>query len=155
MLESESPEGHDTINEREPGDGAPASHSGKRRVAGESEIPGYDSSLADDIAAAFEDGKTYAQAELAFQKSRAAFAAHELKAGMGFAMLMLAFLHLALMGLVVGLIIALTPLVGAFVSIAIVVGVLAFGTAIFGWLAMRRFRKISGAFDSTPGEQGR
>ena len=114
------------------------------------QIPGgaEDASLADDIGALVDDGKAYVQAELAFQKSRAAFAAHEVKAGAAFAMVMLAFLHLALMGIVVGLIIALAPIVGAFVATAIMGGILLVCTAIFGWLALRRFRKISAAFDN-------
>ncbi len=109
--------------------------------------------MGDDLTALVDDGKAYVEAELAFQKSRAAFAAHEIKAGAAFALVMLAFLHLALMGIVVGLIIALAPIVGAFGATAIMGGALLIMTGLFGWLAVRRFRKISAAFDNEDGRQ--
>ena len=63
-------------------------------------------SLFDDAYALYEDGKTYLEAEVAFQKSRASYASRETGSGIVFALGALAFLHLALIGLVVGLIIA-------------------------------------------------
>ena len=149
MLDSDVPEGAETTNEREPIETAPASR--LARTAGNSphdpRPAGSDHSLSEDISSAFEDGKTYLEAELAYQKSRAAFAAHEIKAGLGLATLMLAFLHLALMGLVVGLIIALAPVIGAFAAIGLVVGILTVLTGVFAYLAINRFRRVSGAFD--------
>ncbi len=103
-------------------------------------------SLFDDAYALYEDGRTYVEAEVAFQKSRAGYASRETGSGVVFALGALAFLHLALIGLVVGLIIALTPLVGAFAATGIVVGTLLVLMAIVGLLARSRFKRVSRAF---------
>lgn len=142
MLETTSPDGQAGEAERDTDFGGPAPH------VPEPHDDYVDASLGDDLTALVDDGKAYVEAELAFQKSRAAFAAHEIKAGAGFALVMLAFLHLALMGIVVGLILALAPIVGAFVATAIMGGALLVMTGLFGWLAARRFRKISTAFET-------
>lgn len=85
--------------------------------------------LRGDIAALFDDARTYAAAEVAFQKTRATTAGK--KAGMAFAYLVLALLlfHIALIALAVGIVIALAPLVTIWGAIAIVVGALLAGTA--------------------------
>ena len=105
-------------------------------------------SLFDDAYALYEDGRTYVEAELAFQKSRATYAAHESKSGIVFAMGALAFLHLALLGLVVGMIIALEPYLGAFGAMGATVGVLILCGVLFALLARGRFKRITRAFES-------
>ena len=87
-------------------------------------------SLADDVFALLEDGKTYAEAEVAFQKSRAGFTANRLKGAIAFGLGAFGVFHLALIAFTVGAVIALMPLIGprgatAVVTIAlIVVGVI-------------------------------
>ena len=103
-------------------------------------------SLFDDAYALYEDGKTYLEAEVAFQKSRAVYAARETGSGVVFAMGALAFLHLALIGLVVGLIIALAPIIGPFVATAAVVGTLLVLMGIVGLIARARFKRVGRAF---------
>ncbi|MEL7689590.1 phage holin family protein [Citromicrobium bathyomarinum] len=103
-------------------------------------------SLFDDAYALYEDGKTYLEAEVAFQKSRAGYASRETGSGVVFAMAALAFLHLALIGLVVGLIIALAPIIGPFVATAAVVGTLLVLMVIVGLVARARFKRVSRAF---------
>ena len=103
-------------------------------------------SLFDDAYALYEDGKTYVEAEVAFQKSRAGYASRETGSGVVFALGALAFLHLALIGLVVGLIIALAPIIGPFVATAAVVGGLLVLMIIVGLLARSRFKRVSRAF---------
>lgn len=103
-------------------------------------------SLFDDAYALYEDGRTYLEAEVAFQKSRADYASRETGSGIVFALGALAFLHLGAIGLVVGLIIALGPLLGAFGATALVVGVLLALMAIFGLVARSRFRRVGRAF---------
>lgn len=147
MLETTSPDGQTRETERGTDLGGPASH------VPETHDDYVEPSLGDDLTALVDDGKAYVEAELAFQKSRAAFVAHEIKAGAGFALVMLAFLHLALMGIVVGLIIALAPIFGAFGATAIMGGALLAMTGLFGWLAARRFRKISAAFENDDDSQ--
>lgn len=110
-------------------------------------------SLADDVSALIEDGKTYIDAELAFQKSRAGYAGNQTKQSVIYAMGALAFLHLALIGLVIGLIMAIEPYLTAFGATAVVVGVLLIGAAIFGRLAGKRLKALGNAFASGDDER--
>lgn len=142
MLDNASPEGQDNKTEWDAGNSNPASSAVRSTEADQ------EPSLGDDLSALIDDGKAYVEAELTFQKSRASFAGQEAKAGIGFALAMFALLHLALIGIVVGLILALGPIVGFFPATGIVVGVLLLCTALFGWLAVRRFKGISRAFDN-------
>ena len=81
-------------------------------------------SLTDDLMALYEDGKTYAQAEVAFQKSRAGYTANRLKSAVVLGLGAFGMLHLALIALTVGAVIALIPVVGPWVATAIVTVVL-------------------------------
>lgn len=77
-------------------------------------------SLFDDLLALFDDGKTYAQAEIAYQKSRAGFAANRVKFVVAYGAAAFGVFHLALIALTVGVVIALMPLVGPWIATAIV-----------------------------------
>ena len=90
-------------------------------------------SLRDDVEALIEDGRTYLETELVYQRTRAAFVADRAKGAVIYGALAAALGVLALIGLTVGLIIALTPLLTAWGASALVVGLLAIGA----WLAMR------------------
>lgn len=105
-------------------------------------------SLAEDVGALYEDGKTYVEAELAYQRTRATYAGTKTKQGLVFGLGALAFLHLALIGLVIGLIIALEPWLTAFGSTALVVGVLLVGCALLARRAMKRFDELGAAFSN-------
>jgi len=104
-------------------------------------------SLADDVEALIDDGKTYVEAEIAYQKTRLSYAANRGKSGAGLVLAALAFLHLALIGLVVGGIMILAPLVGAAGATGIVVGILLVGVIVFGLTAKARFTKLGQAFE--------
>jgi len=104
------------------------------------------SSLADDILSLVEDGRTYAEAELNFQKSRILFVAGRSKSVALYLAFALGFIHLALVALVVGTLFALAPAVGALGAIGIVVGALLLGAAILGMLARARARDVAEAF---------
>ncbi len=80
-----------------------------------------DRSLIDDVEVLIEDGKTYLEAELNYQKTRAAFAGGKAKVIALFAVTGLVFAWMALIGLTVGLIIALTPPLSAWGATAVVV----------------------------------
>lgn len=110
-----------------------------------------DRSLTDDVSALIEDGQTYVEAELAYQKTRARFAASKGKSGLGMGVLALLFLHCALIGLVVGLLMILAPLITPVGATALVVVLMLVGVVVFGLLARNRFREISKVFD----EEGR
>ena len=76
-----------------------------------------------------EDARTYAEAEAAFQKTRAAIAGKTAGRALVLLVLALVLLHIALIALAVGAVIALAPLVSVWGAIAIVVGVLLAGVA--------------------------
>ncbi|GMN01550.1 phage holin family protein [Erythrobacter sp. MTPC3] len=112
----------------------------------------YDESLTEELAALIDDGRTYAEAEVAFQKTRAKLAGVSI--GKAAALLVVAAitLHIAVLALAVGLVIALEPLVTIWGAIAIVVGVL---LLITGWLALKAKRngdKLGVLFGSANGD---
>jgi hypothetical protein len=107
--------------------------------------PGH--SLSDDVRALIDDGKTYFEAELQFQKSRAAFIADRGRSGAIYGVAALLLVHLALVSLAIGLIFALTPLITAWGATAVVVGALLALGVILGLAAKKRFAGMSSAFD--------
>jgi Flp pilus assembly protein TadB len=102
-------------------------------------------SLVDDVKALIDDGKTYLEAELQFQKSRAAFAVDRGKSGAIYGIAAAAVLHLALIALVVGLVFALAPVLTAWGATAVVVGILVIVAVVLGLAAKRRFTRLSTA----------
>lgn len=103
-------------------------------------------SLADDITALLDDGRTYLEAEVQYQKSRAAFALNRGKSGAVYGIAALALLHLALVALVVGLVIALSPLITPWGATAAVVAALALGAAFLGLKAKRLFARSASVY---------
>lgn len=103
--------------------------------------------LRGDVTALVEDARIYAEAEVAFQKTRAKLAGKT--AGRALVLLVLAvvLLHIALIALAVGAVIALAPLVTIWGAIAIVVGVLLFGVALLVYSAVGRGKTLSAMFD--------
>lgn len=81
---------------------------------------GTDESLLGGARALLEDGQTLIAAELAFQKARAGFVLGRAKGILAFGALALALLFFALMALVVGLLLALAPLIGPWGALAVV-----------------------------------
>ena len=102
------------------------------------------SGLKDDLTHLVEDARTYAAAEIAFQKTRAGLAGR--KAGRA-----LVLLNLALVALAVGAVIALAPLVTIWGAIAIVVGVLLAGVVLLVTGAAREGRVLGAMF--APGDE--
>lgn len=86
--------------------------------------------LRDDVTALVEDARTYAAAEIAFQRTRASLAGKRGGRALLLLVLALVLLHIALIALAVGVVIALAPLVTIWGGIAIVVGVLLIGVAV-------------------------
>lgn len=102
--------------------------------------------LRDDLVALVDDARTYAEAEIAFQKTRAGLAGKT--AGRALVLLVLAvvLLHIALIALAVGAVIALAPLVTIWGAIAIVVGVLLIGVAILVFGAVGKGKLLAAMF---------
>lgn len=111
-----------------------------------------ESTLVNDMAALVEDGRNLFEAEIAFQKTRLAFAANRSKQAVISGLFALAFIHLALIALVVGLVIALTPLVTAWGATAIVVGLLLLGAFILMMRVKNSTEEIGQAFDAAAPE---
>lgn len=100
-------------------------------------------SLVADVRQLVEDGRTLLEAELAYQKSRAVVAGQAAKGVAGWIALALALLFFALMALVLGLILALVPALGAiWATIAVVLGLLASG-GLSGWVAVRHWQRAA------------
>jgi hypothetical protein len=87
-------------------------------------------SLNDDLHRLAHDARAYAAAELSFQKSRVSYAAAASKSIVVYAIAALVLVFFAVMALVVGLIIALAPLITAWGSTAVVT-LLLLGSAAF------------------------
>ncbi len=105
-----------------------------------------DESLTDEIAALIDDGKTYAEAEIAFQKTRASFVADRGKSAALYGLFALGFVHLALIALVVGAVISLMPLLGP-VGATLLVTIVLLGIAILLVFGVRsKAREIADAF---------
>lgn len=115
---------------------------------GEATRPG--GSLADDLVALIEDGKTFAEAEIAFQKARLAFSAEKGRSAALLWLLAIALIHLALVALVVGAVIALSPILTPLGATALVTAILVLAAIFVVRVANRRIEALSDAFQ----EQG-
>ena len=102
-------------------------------------------SLREDVAALIDDGKTYLEAELNFQKTRAAFVADRAKAAVVFGAVAALLGFLALIGLTVGAIIALTPALTAWGASALVVALLLVGAFLAVRAAGKRWSRLMAA----------
>lgn len=98
-----------------------------------------DRSLVDDVRQLVTDGRTLLEAELAYQKSRAAVAGQGAKAVAAWGALALALVLFALMALTFGLVLGLASVVGPWWATLITVAVLLAGAALAGWIAARRW----------------
>lgn len=103
-------------------------------------------SLFEDVEAIIEDGRTYLDAEIQYQKTRAAFVADKAKDAAIFAAVGGSMALLALVALTVGLVIALEPHLTAWGAAAAVTGAWALLAMIFIRLAARRWQRLVGAF---------
>lgn len=115
-------------------------------VGNQREQSAEDRSLAGDILDLIEDGKTYAEAELQFQKSRLAFVADTGRKGAVLAISALLLLHLAVVTLAIGAVIALSPTLSPWGATALVVGILILIAIILGIGARRYFARLGDAF---------
>ncbi|MDT8280509.1 MAG: hypothetical protein RQ806_08190, partial [Erythrobacter sp.] len=92
-----------------------------------------------------------AEAEIAFQKTRAGLASRKTARALALLVLALVLLHIALIALAVGAVIALAPLVTIWGAIAIVVGMLLAGVATLVWAALGNGKAVAAMFGSEDG----
>ena len=108
-----------------------------------------DESLMEEASALIDDARTYAEAEIAFQKTRAALAGRLVGVSLGLVIVALILLHIAFLALAVGLVMALEPVVTIWGAIAIVFGGLIGLVGLLGWMAMTRAQKLGGLFSAS------
>lgn len=106
-------------------------------------------SLTDDVVAMLDDGRTLLEAEIQFQKTRAAFAFDRGKAGAIYGVAAFALIHLALVALVIGALIGLTPVIGAWAATAVVAGALLIAGAFLALAARRKFARLAAVYSET------
>lgn len=123
-------------------------------AAADEDAAEYEESLTDELAALIDDGRTYAEAEIAFQKTRAKIAGTSVGKAIAFLVVAAITLHIAVLALAVGLVIALEPLVTIWGAIAIVVGVLLILTVWLGLKAKRNTDRLGLMFGSSDKESG-
>ena len=111
-------------------------------------IAATEGSLLGDLDALLADGKTYLQSEIAYQKSRAGFSANRLKWSVIYGAAAFGLLHLALIALTVGAVIALAPLIGPWLATAVVVAVLLIGAIVFLLRLRGKVDDIRSVFES-------
>ena len=100
-------------------------------------------SLIDDLRAMLEDGRTLVQAELTYQKSRAAVAGAGAKGIVGWALMALALVFFALMAVVVGALLILSAWLGPIKATGITILALLSLTAGAALAARRRWQRIA------------
>jgi hypothetical protein len=88
------------------------------------------------------DARGWAEAELVWQKARALFAGKQIGVIALLGLLALALVFFALMALVLGLVLALTPLLGAWGAMAAATGGLLLAAALAGLLAALRAKRM-------------
>ncbi len=110
-------------------------------------------SLVDDVHQLIDDGKTYVEAELAYQTTRAQFIVDHLSQAALKGLLGAVFLIIALIALSIGILIALQALVGIWIAIAIVVTCWTLAAAIMFQRMFRGFRQIKDAMGASDKER--
>lgn len=143
LIDSSSP----SETDRADAPAMPADDNAASQVSeGDAQQAAFEESLVDEVAALIDDGKTYAQAELTFQKTRAGIAGKSAAKAAVFGIIAIILLHIAFLALAVGLVIALEPLVTIWGAIGIVVGGLLLCTLLLVWAAARNGMRIAAMF---------
>lgn len=114
-------------------------------------LPDAETTLSEDIAALIDSGRTYAKAELAFQKTRASLVGGNAGKAAAALVLALVLLNIALTALAIGAVLALGPLITIWGAIAVVVGALLVGTGLLVRSARARGRILAAMFGDGAG----
>jgi predicted RND superfamily exporter protein len=107
--------------------------------------------LRDEIAVLIDDARTYAEAEAAFQRTRATIAGKTAGRAIVLLVLALVLLHIALIALAVGAVFALAPLVSVWGAMAIVVGAMLAGVIALVLMARKDGALLAALFASDRG----
>lgn len=107
--------------------------------------------LTEDLRQLAQDARMLAEAEFAFQKTRAAYASSEAKGIALLGLIALVLLFFAVMALVVGAVIALGPVLGPWGAMVAVTGALVLISAICALSAKARLRNMLTAISDSRG----
>lgn len=107
-------------------------------------------SLVEDIKDLASDGRTFLEAELAYQKSRAAVAGAGAKGIAGWASLALALVFFALMALVLGVLLGIAEFIGIWAATGVTVLVVLSAAGLAGLAANRRWQRMRAALLDEP-----
>ena len=107
-------------------------------------------SLVEDIKDLASDGRTFLEAELAYQKSRAAVAGAGAKGIAGWASLALALVFFALMALVLGVLLGIAEFIGIWAATGVTVLLVLSAAGLAGLAANRRWRRMRAALFDEP-----
>lgn len=107
-------------------------------------------SLVEDIKDLASDGRTFLEAELAYQKSRAAVAGAGAKGIAGWASLALALVFFALMALVLGVLLGIAEFIGIWAATGATVLVVLSAAGLAGLAANRRWQRMRAALLDEP-----
>lgn len=102
-------------------------------------------SLIDDVKQLADDGRTLVEAELAYQKSRAAVAGIAVRRTALWGLAGVSLVFFALMALVIGMLLGLSAVIGPGMATGLVVAGLAIGGLICALLAIASWRRSSAA----------
>ncbi|MGY6551802.1 MAG: hypothetical protein ACXIT4_07885 [Erythrobacter sp.] len=102
--------------------------------------------LTEDIAGLIDSARTYFEAEVGFQKTRAALAGSNIAKAAAALVMALVLVHIAVIALAVGVVMALAPLITIWGAIAVVVGALLLGGALLVGMAARRGKMLAAMF---------
>jgi len=111
-----------------------------------SPAPDFDESIIEELGGLIEDAGLYATAELAFQKNRAKLAGKNVAIAALAIVLALILLHLSLIALAVGMVMALEPIFTIWGAIGIVVGIMLLATIALVMIAWSKARLLSEIF---------
>ena len=115
--------------------------------------PDFEDSLVEELATLIDGGRTYAEAELAFQRTRAKLTGRLIGVSLALVVVALILLHIAFLALAVGLVIALEPMLTIWGAVGLVFGGLLLLVALLGWMALKRAQKLGRLF-SAPDDGG-
>ena len=107
-------------------------------------------SLVEDIKDLASDGRTFLEAELANQKSRAAVAGAGAKGIAGWASLALALVFFALMALVLGVLLGIAEFIGIWAATGVTVLLVLSAAGLAGLAANRRWQRMNAALFDEP-----
>lgn len=110
-------------------------------------------SLVEDVRQLVTDGRTLLEAELAYQKSRAAVAGQGAKGIAGWGALALALVFFALMALVLGVLLGLSSVFGPWIATAIAVVATIVAAGLAAMAAARRWKRMASQLADTDTEQ--